>query len=511
MSIKLLITLSVAVLSLASCESQKSPEPTDDHGGVAVTIWTDRTELFAEFPPLIANREASVALHLTDIAMYVPVTKGLVTVIATSLTGKRFESSLDQPSSPAIYRVPLKFPAAGKYQLLVIVSSNGSDTVVLDSVEVLTSESELHSHETDHAPGGGISFLKEQQWGTEFRCEEVRPTAIKGTLESMGEIIPRAGSESVVAAPFSGYCPVSGSAGLPSPGTRVTKGSILARMIPSVETQGGSEDFGTRLASARAARDNARNEFERARKLFENNVVSNKEFQAIEAEWTRASASYEALSSAANADSDTKGAATGAFIIRAPMSGILTDVDVRLGKPMQTGELMFEIVDTRSLWLRTYIPMAELSRFPRPSLVAMQLPGNTETLLFDPRSTRRVSEISMIDEKTRSIPVIFEVSNPDGLLVLGMTGRVQLTTDHSWSGYSVPESALIEDEGQYFVFVQIGGESFERRAVQLGHRQGDRVEITSGIMNRDRIVTVGAAQVRLASSVSSVPAHGHAH
>jgi RND family efflux transporter MFP subunit len=505
------VALSVAALLLTACESQKNAVPDEDHGGLAVTIWTDRTELFAEFPPLIANHEALVALHLTDLEKFGPVTEGRVTVIATASTGSRNEFSLDRPSSIGIYRIPLNFPAAGKYRLQVVVSNNGSDTVVVDGVNVVNSESELHSHGGDPATSGSTGFLKEQQWKTDFRCEVVKSTEIKGTLESMGEIIPRVGSETVVAAPFSGYCPVSESAVSLSPGTRVNKGSILVRMIPSVETQGGSEDFGSRLAGARAARDNARNEFERARQLFSNQIISKKDFQAIEAEWSRATASYDALSSAVQSDSDENGHAPGSFIIRAPMSGILTRVHVMPGKPMETGEPLFEIVDTRRLWLRTHIPMTELSRFSRPSLAAMQLPGNPKVHVFEAGSTRRISEISMIDERTRSLPVIFEVSNSNGLLILGMTGRVQLTTDHSWSGFTIPETALMEDQGQYFVFVQIGGESFERREVRLGCRQGEKMEITSGLNDGDRVVTVGAAQVRLASSASSVPAHGHAH
>lgn len=511
MSKNIFVAISLAALLLTACDGKKNAIPTDDHGGLAVTIWTDRTELFAEFPPLIANREAKVALHLTDLEKSVPVTEGRVTVIATASTGSRNEFSLDQPSSTGIYRMPLKFPAAGTYRLQVVVANNGNDTVVIDGVHVVKSESELHSHEGDPVPGGSIGFLKEQQWKTDFRCEAVRSTEINGTLESMGEIVARAGSETIVAAPFSGYCPVTESSAFFTPGIRVNKGNILIRMIPSVETQGGSEDFGSRLASARAARDNARNEYERARQLFSNQIISQKEFQAIEAEWSRASASYDALSSAVQTDNDEKGPSSGSFIIRAPMSGLLTHVHVMPGKPMETGEALFEIVDTRRLWLRTYIPMTELGRFSRPSLAAMQLPGNPTVHVFEPGSTRRISEISTIDERTRSLPVIFEVDNSKGLLILGMTGKVQLTTEHSWTGYTIPESALIEDQGQYFVFVQIGGESFERREVYLGSRQGERMEITSGLNNGDRVVTVGAAQVRLAASASSVPAHGHAH
>jgi multidrug efflux pump subunit AcrA (membrane-fusion protein) len=75
----------------------------------------------------------------------------------------------------------------------------------------------------------------------------------------------------------------------------------------------------------------------------------------------------------------------------------------------------------------------------------------------------------------------------------------------------VPESALVDDGGRPVVFVQTGGESFERRPVTLGERQGGNVQITAGIASGERVVTRGAYLIRLASMSTQVPAHGHVH
>jgi cobalt-zinc-cadmium efflux system membrane fusion protein len=61
------------------------------------------------------------------------------------------------------------------------------------------------------------------------------------------------------------------------------------------------------------------------------------------------------------------------------------------------------------------------------------------------------------------------------------------------------------------VFVQRTGETFERRAVTLGARTGDLVQVVSGIHTGERVVTKGAYLVRLASLATSAPAHGHVH
>ena len=76
---------------------------------------------------------------------------------------------------------------------------------------------------------------------------------------------------------------------------------------------------------------------------------------------------------------------------------------------------------------------------------------------------------------------------------------------------TISESALVDDGGRPIVFVQTGGESFERRPVTLGERQGGRVQVTAGVALGERVVTRGAYLVRLASMSTQVPAHGHAH
>jgi multidrug efflux pump subunit AcrA (membrane-fusion protein) len=75
----------------------------------------------------------------------------------------------------------------------------------------------------------------------------------------------------------------------------------------------------------------------------------------------------------------------------------------------------------------------------------------------------------------------------------------------------VPAAAIVDDAGRPIVFVQREGETFERRAVTVGARSGDLVQILEGVTAGERIVTTGAYLVRLASLSTSVPAHGHVH
>ena len=141
----------------------------------------------------------------------------------------------------------------------------------------------------------------------------------------------------------------------------------------------------------------------------------------------------------------------------------------------------------------------------------MNISGLAEPYLLTAKNGRRVSSGSAVDDDTRSVPVIFQVGNQERRPRVGMNGEVYSSTGDEHPALVVPESALIEEEGRYSVYVQVEGEAFARRDVRLGAREPDRVEILSGLRELERVVTVGAYQVRLASLSSQLPAHGHEH
>lgn len=75
----------------------------------------------------------------------------------------------------------------------------------------------------------------------------------------------------------------------------------------------------------------------------------------------------------------------------------------------------------------------------------------------------------------------------------------------------MPEAALTESQGVYYVYVNLDEEGYRRQEVKVGQTDGERVEIISGLKSGDRVVTRGAMQVRLAASSSSIPGHSHEH
>ena len=133
----------------------------------------------------------------------------------------------------------------------------------------------------------------------------------------------------------------------------------------------------------------------------------------------------------------------------------------------------------------------------------------TETFMFASSAAAGPEAVALA-----SIPWLTEVStfdNRTAALPVGQAVFLHLLMNETPATPVVPAAAVVDDAGRPIVFVQRAGETFERRAVTLGTRSGDRVQILDGVKPGERVVTTGAYLVRLASLSTSVPAHGHVH
>ena len=74
----------------------------------------------------------------------------------------------------------------------------------------------------------------------------------------------------------------------------------------------------------------------------------------------------------------------------------------------------------------------------------------------------------------------------------------------------LPLSALTEAQGIYYVYVQLDEEGYQRREVTVGDNNGREVTIAAGLQPGERVVTRGAAQVKMAAASGTIP-HGHSH
>jgi len=203
------------------------------------------------------------------------------------------------------------------------------------------------------------------------------------------------------------------------------------------------------------------------------------------------------------------GAAAGnAFTVRAPISGRIADVLATLGATYEEGAPLFKIVRTDRVELRAHVPAKDVPTARAAHDVAFEVPGRADPI---PLETEHMHDAGVVDPATGALPVQFEVDNANGQLLIGQSGTALLFGRERARMPALPKAAVLFEAGRPYVFVQIGGERFARRYVDIALSDGDWVGVKSGITPGDRVVTRGAYEVQLASAAKGLPAEGHVH
>jgi multidrug efflux pump subunit AcrA (membrane-fusion protein) len=138
----------------------------------------------------------------------------------------------------------------------------------------------------------------------------------------------------------------------------------------------------------------------------------------------------------------------------------------------------------------------------------LELPGRPDPLVLEPE---HVHDAGVIDSTTRALPLRMEIENPGEQLLIGQAGTAVLYSRDRLRLPVVPREAVLMEAGRPYVFVQIGGERFARRFIEIASRDADLVGVKSGVKPDERVVTRGAYDIQLASVASGLPTEGHVH
>lgn len=462
----------------------------DEGSSVLVTAWTDAVEIFAEHPVLEAGvRSDPWAIHVTALSDYRPVTEGTLTLRFRRPDGAAYVHTADAPSRPGIFTPQPEIPEAGTFRLFAIVQSPAvRDTVEVGDVTVHASAADANVSSDEPE----ISFLKEQQWKTDFGVARAREQSVRASIVVPGAIQPVPDRYAQVAAPVAGRVPAERAADLPAPGDRVRAGQMLGVLAPS--SSGGS------YADLKARVERLRREVRRAQRLYDAEAVPEKQLIEARHDLEVATAALESMGDQASDGFD--------YTLRAPMTGYVHERHLVPGSQVDAGTVLYTLVDPSRVRIRLRVPARHASRLDDPSGATFTVEGNQQSF----RADRVVSVGTALDPGTRTLPVYLETSNPNGRLKLGMMVEANLFTDADTSGVAIPNDAIQMEDGRPVAYVQTGGEGFDRRPLRLGPTDGTVTLVERGIQAGEHVVTAGAYQVYLASlNTAEVGGHGHPH
>lgn len=492
------LAIGLSVLLMAAC----APPSADEHGHgpdpIVYTLYTDQTELFVEFKPLVLGSRSSFAAHFTRLGeRFLPMTEGKVTVsLIVGTTGIR--NSADAPSSPGIFRLALRPTVAGQGRLVFdIESPDGAERIVIEPVTVYPDEASAAAALPVMEPEpGDITYLKEQAWKVDFATVPVRREPFRDVIKAAGRLVSAPNDERVVVAGASGTVRFPGSG--PVLGSAVGEGADLFVISGGGMASGNPE---AAYLEAKAAFEKAEADYRRLSVLAEDNSVSQRELIEAKAAFDIAKARFDPLASRQTADGQR---------VTSPIRGFVSDIRVRDGQYVEVGAPLAVITANRTLRLEVNLPLRHSQKAASITSATFRIPGSPKIHTLEAFNGTKLSSGNIPGAGFPFIPVSFQLTN-NGELMAGSMADVRLKTAPIPEALLIPVSALMEEQGTLYVYVQISGERFVRREVTLGANDGLQAQVLSGVSEGERVVSLGAYRIRLSSVSGELPAHGHEH
>ncbi len=297
-------------------------------------------------------------------------------------------------------------------------------------------------------------------------------------------------------------------------GDFVKSGETLA-LLDSIEL--GSKKSAFRQARTTLLVNKAN--YEREKRLFEQQISSEKDYLDAKGAYQKSMAAYQAAFEALelvglshqdiDAIIENKGGhhPLSSFSLTASQKGTIIERHVTPGELITPRDKPFTIADLSTVWILLDIFEKDLSGVRVGAGVRIAVDAY-------PEETFRGTVVylsNLLDPETRTVEARVEVPNPTGRLRPGMFARSSIA--HSGSQgktvLRVPQDAVQHIEEQPVAFVEQQPGTYEKRAVTLGSNDDSYVEIVSGLQEGERVVTKGSFYLKSILQGEMLGGHGH--
>jgi len=267
------------------------------------------------------------------------------------------------------------------------------------------------------------------------------------------------------------------------PGDRVGPGDVLAE-LESAELGQAQVAVASARAHAGAATANETREVQ----LAEARVSSQRDAELARADAAAARAELFAAEQKVKALGGLVGGEVGILALKSPIAGKVVELKVSRGQSVEPSFTAFRVADLTEVWIELAVFERELGHIQPGDKVEISPQTNAAMVLNG--TVAHVGEI--IDLETRSAPVRVVTKNVDESLRPGQSVLAKIHTASAPShSLLLPQEAVTSVDGKPTVFVAHDETSVEPRAVGLGAKDGQFVEILSGLQSGERVVVKG--------------------
>ena len=283
-------------------------------------------------------------------------------------------------------------------------------------------------------------------------------------------------------------------------GDQVQEGALLAEIDPRIYRARVEADRATlaslqaQLAERQAQRTLAERQYERQKGLLQANATSREEFESAEAALEVARAQIGALNAQiTHAQSTLEGDETnlGYTRIFAPMSGTVVSLEARQGQTLNSSQqtpIILRLADLDTMTVRTQVSEADVNRLAPGMPVYFNTLGQPERRWSG--TLRQVLPTPEVVNNVVLYNALFDVPNPDRVLMSQMTAQVFFVLERAEDAMLVPMAALgpIREDGASTVHVVGKGGKVEQRTVTIGVRDRISAEVLNGLEEGERVV-----------------------
>ncbi|MDR2910663.1 MAG: efflux RND transporter periplasmic adaptor subunit [Bacteroidales bacterium] len=501
MQIHNLVLALLTAIAVMSC-SQKPGGTSEEHGhdeNLFLTGYSNDFEVFAEATPFVVGQQSDILAHFSYLENFKPLKEGSITVsLIVGTDGVR--QTIEKPLRDGIFQFSIKPATIGTGKLIFdITTPDKTSQIILSDIKIYDDE-----HDAQHAAidavvesSNGVFFYKEQSWKVDFATEEIKYEPFGQIIRTTAQIQPSQIDEKVVVAKASGIVLFSNDDIVD--GKAVNTGQSMF----SIESSGlADNNMDVRYSEVVSEYNKTKADYERKKELAKDRIVSERDLLETETAYKNAEVVYHNL---------RKNFSSGKQVISSPMNGFVKQVLVRNGEYAEAGQPVLIVSQNNDLLIKAELQPKYFDVLSSIVSANLKVMNSNLSYTLDELNGKVVSFGKSTYLNNPLIPVVFQVRNNIGLLP-GSFVEMYIKLQTNNNALVVPNGAIVEEMGTYFVFVQLTPEYFEKRPVKKGTTDGFRTEIIEGIYPNERVVSKGAILVKLAQASGALDAHsGHVH
>ncbi len=360
-----------------------------------------------------------------------------------------------------------------------------------------TDEGEKEENENVETLGNTIIFTHEQAGKIDFATALPVKQNFGQVIKTTAQIQSSQDDENIISARTSGIVMMEGNSIVE--GKNVSGGQYLF----SISGAGMADNnANVRFIEAQANYLKAKEDYERAQDLVKEKIVSDKDFLQIKSTYETSKAVYDNLHKNFSANGQR---------VASPGNGYIKQLFVSNGQFVSEGQALLRISKNKTLILKADVQSKYVSILPFISSANIRSTDKKMTYSLEDMNGKLLSFGKSLSNDNYMIPVSFQIDNKAGFIP-GSFVEIFIRTKSEKQVLTIPNDALTEEQGVFFVYVQLAPEHFEKREVKTGVTDGICTEIISGISDSDEVVIKGAISVKLAQASGVLDPHaGHVH